>query len=302
MTKGLFHGLCAFPMTPANAEGHVDTSTLGKIIDRLVEVEVDSIGLLGSTGIYAYLNRDERRGAVRTASEAIGGRVPLMVGIGALRTDAAVLLARDAADEGADGLFMAPVAYTPLTEEEVYRHYATVACATDLPLCIYNNPSTTGFVFTGDLLSRLAALPNIAAVKMPLPGKVSLETELSGLRGKPAGALAIGYSGDWGMADAMLAGADAFYSVSGGILPREVLSMMRAAQAGDDVEVRRIDRAFQPLWTLFREFGSLRIVYVIARQLGLCDVAPPLPVLPLQDGDQRRVRDALAVITDLKVA
>ena len=297
MTKRLFHGLCAFPMSPANAEGHVDASALGKIIDRLVGAEVDTIGLLGSTGIYAYLNRDERRRAIRTASEVIGGRIPLMVGVGALRTDAAVLLARDAADEGVDALFMAPVAYTPLTDEEVYRHYVTVAGATDLPFCIYNNPGTTGFAFTTELLSRLAAVPNIGAVKMPLPSKVSIETEISDLRGASAGALAIGYSGDWGMADAMLAGADAFYSVLGGILPREVLGMVRAAQAGDHAEARRIDRAFQPLWALFREFGSLRIIYVIAKLLELHDGAPPLPILPIHGNDQARVRDALAVIT-----
>lgn len=302
MADRLFHGLCAFPMTPANAEGHFDTSALTKIIDRLVEADVDSIGLLGSTGIYAYLNRDERRRVVRTASRAIGNKIPLMVGVGTLRTDAAVLLARDAADEGADALFMAPVAYTPLTDEEVYRHYVTVASATDLPFCVYNNPGTTGFVFSVDLLSRLADVPNIGAVKMPLPSRISIETEISSLRGTPAGALAIGYSGDWGTADAMLSGADAFYSVLSGILPQEVLIMVRAAQAGNEAEVRRIDQAFQPLWALFREFGSLRIVYVIARQLGLCDVAPPLPLLPLQDGDQRRVLDALAVITSVEVA
>lgn len=297
MTRTLFHGLCAFPMTPADAEGHVDTLALARIVDRLVEAEVDSIGLLGSTGIYAYLSRDERRRAIRAASAVIGGRIPLMVGVGALRTDGAVLLARDAADEGADALFMAPVAYTPLTDEEVYRHYATVAGTANLPFCIYNNPGTTGFTFTSRLLSRLATIPNIDAVKMPLPGKVSIETEISELRGETAGALAIGYSGDWGTADAMLAGADAFFSVLGGVLPREILSLVRAAQAGDPIEARRIDRAFQPLWTLFSEFGSLRIVYVIASQLGLCDLAPPLPLLPLQESDRKRVRDALGVIT-----
>lgn len=297
MTRTLFHGLCAFPMTPADAEGHVEASAFARIIERLVTADVDSIGLLGSTGIYAYLTREERRRAIRTASDITSGRIPLMVGVGALRTDAAVCLARDAAEEGADALFMAPVAYTPLTEAEIYQHYATVAGSTSLPFCIYNNPSTTGFVFTGSLLSRLVTVPNIRAVKMPLPANVSVETELSDLRAKSAGALAIGYSGDWGAANAMLAGADAFYSVAGGILPREMLRMIRAAQSGDEVEVRRIDRSFKALWALFREFGSLRVVYVIARQMGLCDVAPPLPVLPLRDDAHTSIRDAVEEIT-----
>src|SRR3954463_6216345 len=118
-------------------------------------VGVDSIGLLGSTGTYAYLTRAERRRAVEAAAGCLGGRVPLIVGVGALRTDDAQDLARDAAAAGADGLLLAPVSYTPLTEEEVFQHFVSVAGATSLPLCIYNNPSTTPFTFSNAPVERL---------------------------------------------------------------------------------------------------------------------------------------------------
>lgn len=101
---------------------------------------VDSIGLLGITGIYAYLSRTERCCAIRAAVKTVGGKTPLIVGIGTLRTDDAQNLAHDVAAEGADGLLMAPVSYTPLTQEEAYQHYKAVAEVTSLPLCIYNNP------------------------------------------------------------------------------------------------------------------------------------------------------------------
>lgn len=57
-----FHGLSAFPLTPTDERGRVDTEVLGCLLERLCEVSVDSIGLLGSTGIYAYLTREEQRG------------------------------------------------------------------------------------------------------------------------------------------------------------------------------------------------------------------------------------------------
>lgn len=63
---------------------------------------------------------------------------------------------------------------------------------------------------------------------------------------------AIGYSGDWGCAEATLAGGDARYSVVAGLLPVPALRLMRAAQAGDAEETRRLDLAFQPLWALSR--------------------------------------------------
>jgi 4-hydroxy-tetrahydrodipicolinate synthase len=293
----LFRGLSAFPLTPADDRGHVDAHSLIRIIDRLVDANVDSIGLLGSTGIYVYLTREERRRAVQAAARVINGKVPLIVGVGALRTDDVIRLAKDAADEGADGLLLAPVSYAPLTDEEVYQHFVAVAAATDRPLCIYNNPSTTHFTFSAALLARLAGVQNIEAVKMPLPTKWSVAAELTGLRDTTMGKLAIGYSGDWGIADAILAGADAFYSGAAAILPREVLSLVRAAQVGNADEVRRIDAAFKPLWTLCKEFGGLRVFYVIARLLNLSDANPPLPILPLKRESERRIADALVAIT-----
>ena len=71
-------------------------------------------------------------------------------------------------------LLLAPVSYTPLRDAEVFQHYRAVAGASDLPLCIYNNPGTTHFNFSLELLQRLADIPTIKAVKMPLPvGKIA---------------------------------------------------------------------------------------------------------------------------------
>lgn len=288
----LFHGLSAFPITPADPHGRVDIAALQRLLDRLAVADVDSVGLLGSTGAYMYLAREERRRAVAAAKECLAGRTPVIVGVGALRTDEAVAMARDAAAEGADGLLLAPVSYTPLTEEEVYEHFAAVAAATGLPLCIYNNPSTTHFSFSEALLTRLAALPGIAAVKMPLAKDGDFAGELARLgAGRPD--FAVGYSGDWGAADALLAGAHAWYSVIGGLLPEPALRLVRAAQARDADLVRHIDERFHPLWTLFKDFGSLRVVYAAARILSLCEAEPPRPILPLKHADIRRVETAL---------
>lgn len=276
-----FVGLSAFPLTPMTADGCVQTDALGRVLDRLRRPDVGSVGLLGSTGAFAYLDRAERRRAVSVATEVLGGTVPLMVGIGALRTDEACALARDAADAGADAVLLPAVSYTPLTHDEAFAHYSAVAAATDLPLCIYNNPSTTHFTFQLGLLQRLAALPRIAAVKMPLPATGTVAEDLATLRGALPARFAIGYSGDWGCADALLAGADTWYSVIGGLLPDIALRLTAAAMAGDRAETQRIDASLAPLWTLFRAHGSLRVVHAMAQQMGLSDDHLPRPILPL---------------------
>lgn len=293
-----FHGLSAFPPTPADGDGRVHAEALARLVDRLCEAGVDSIGLLGSTGLYSYLGRDERRRAVRAAAECVRGRVPLTVGVGALRTDQAVELARDAELAGADALLMAPVSYTPLTQREAFEHYKAVAAASALPLCVYNNPGTTHFTFGLDLLDELSRLPTIRGVKMPLPADGDIAGDLARLRGRTD--LAVGYSGDWGMADAMLAGADAFHGVLAGVLPRPALRLVRAAQGGDAPEARRLDAAMAPLWDAFRAHGSLRVVYVLIEALGLGPAELPRPLLALAAADRDRVLAALEPVLALR--
>lgn len=296
----LFSGLSAFSITPTDASGRVDTAALARLLKRIASAGADSIGLLGSTGGYAFLSRDERRRAVEAAMESVGGKIPVIVGVGALRTDEAEALARDAKAAGADGLLLAPMSYTPLTEEEVFQHMASVAAAGGLPLCIYSNPGTTRFVFSDALIARLADLPGIAAIKMPLPADGDFRGELARLHAMTPAGFSIGYSGDWGAADSLLAGGNAWYSVAAGLLPAEARALTRAAMAGDRAEAERLAQAFQPLWSLFNEFGSFRVMYAIADLLGLCRVAPPRPILPLGSADVARVKAALESLEEAK--
>ncbi|CAN7503040.1 dihydrodipicolinate synthase family protein [Neorhizobium tomejilense] len=292
----LFHGLSAFPLTPTDTEGRVDAEALARFLERIHHAGADSIGLLGSTGGYAYLTKEERKRAVAVAVECIGGKTPLVVGVGALRTDDAQALARDAKAAGADGLLLAPMSYVPLNEDEVFQHFVAVAEAGELPLCIYNNPSTTRFTFSDSLIARLSEVSNVVAVKMPLAAGDDYAGELARLRQITPGRFTIGYSSDWGAADALLAGCDTWYSVAAGLLPGPALALTRAAQAGDIVEAARLNKAFEPLWTLFKRYGSFRVMFVIADLLDLAHIQPPRPVLPLPKDAEDDVRLALEMI------
>ncbi|MCC5961387.1 MAG: dihydrodipicolinate synthase family protein [Rhodobacteraceae bacterium] len=291
---GLFAGLSAFPLTPTDQAGRLKPDVLEKHLERIISANPASIGLLGSTGSYAYLSVAERKRTVRAAVQAVQGRIPLIVGVGALRTDEAAELAADAAAAGVQGLLLAPVSYQRLTDDEVYRHFATVAAAGGLPLCIYNNPGTTHFTFGHNLIARLSTLPNVEAVKMPLPADGDFAGELSALRSVTPDRFCVGYSGDWGAKNALLAGADGWFSVVAGLLPHAAANLTRAAMAGNAEEACRIDQAFDPLWRLFREFGSFRVMYAIAGHLDGDSIAPLMPVRPLDQKAGDRVRAALA--------
>ncbi len=292
----MFQGLSAFPVTPADGDGRVDVAALQVLLDRLKRAGVDSVGLLGSTGAYPYFTRGERRRAVEAAVECFGGTVPILVGIGALRTDEAEALARDACDAGADAGLLAPVSYAPLTEDEVFIHFEAVARVSDLPVCIYNNPGTTHFTVSAALIERLARVPNVVAVKNPAPDATAVGVHLRDLRSRVPAAFSLGYSVDWHAAEALLAGADAWYSVLAGTLPAPCLALVRAAQAGDQDGVRRLNAALEPFWGLFKRHSSFRVVHAAATILGVPNAVPPRPVLPLPAEAIRGIEQALGEI------
>mmetsp|Transcript_9734 Transcript_9734/g.19549 ORF Transcript_9734/g.19549 Transcript_9734/m.19549 type:complete len:326 (-) Transcript_9734:257-1234(-) len=301
----LISGLSAFPITPHSDSGVVDCNALATLVQRLVSANVDSIGLLGSTGSYAYLDRTERRRAIEAAAGVIAshsstttpeGRGPplLLVGVGHVRTSAAIDLARDAKEAGASAGLLAPVSYLALTDDEVFAHFVSVAEAVpEFPLVIYNNPGTTNFNFTPVLVRRLSALPSVVGLKNPASGDEHpvLVDRHRVLQEAVAPRLdfSIGSSVDWFAADSMLAGSDAWYSVAGGLFPKPCMAIVAAVQKGDAPEARRLNAELAELWALFTEFTSFRVIYAAANLMGLCDCAPPRPVLPLDEEQTARV-------------
>ncbi|WP_126977976.1 dihydrodipicolinate synthase family protein [Frigidibacter oleivorans] len=222
-------GLSAFPITPTDGRGRIDLDAFARLVARLAAAGVDSVGAMGSTGSYAYLDRAARAEALAVARAAAPG-VPLLAGVGAVALADVLRNARDAAEAGADALLLAPVTYQPLRPEEVLGLYRAVTAEAGLPVVLYNNPSTTHVTFTPDLIAAIAALPGLVSVKMPPnpdPGP-----EIAALRARLPAGCTLGYSGDAMAAGALLAGAEVWYSVLAGLFPEPCLRMVETALAG----------------------------------------------------------------------
>ena len=294
----MFTGLSAFPLTPMN-ERAIDEAAFARLVERLAAAGVASIGALGSTGSYAYLTRAERARVARLAV-AHAGEVPVIVGIGALRTREVLALAEDAEAAGASGVLLAPMSYQPLTDEEVFGLFEAVCRQVSVPLCVYDNPGTTHFTFSDELHGHIAALPNVASIKIPgVPADPAAARErVERLRARVPSEVTIGVSGDAFAATGLNAGCDAWYSVIGGLFPETALTITRAARAGDAEEARALAEALEPLWALFRRHGgSLRVVASAAELLGLAE-SPclPLPLRTLQGQERRQLAEVLEAL------
>ena len=290
----MFTGLSAFPLTPMTETG-IDEPAFIRLVTRLAASGVDSIGALGSTGSYAYLTRAERLRATQLAV-AHANDVPVMVGIGALRTRDVLLLAEDAQNAGVGAVLLAPVSYQKLTADEVFSHFETVTRNLSVPLCVYDNPTTTHFEFSDELHGRIAQLPNVASIKIPgVPADpVAAAQRVARLRALIPAHVTIGVSGDAFGATGMNAGCDAWYSVIAGLFPSEILAITRAAQAGDAQQATDLSERLRPIWTLFGRYGGQRVIAAAAELMGLAD-APCLllPVKALSGADRDQLEQLL---------
>ncbi len=189
----MFSGLCAFPLTPLHQQVF-DEKAFIRILARLTDAGVDSLGILGSTGSYAYLSREQRRRVVQVA-KAHAGSIPMMVGVGAIATNEVLRLVEDAQEAGADALLLPMMSYQPLSAEEIFAFYEEVCRHVSVPVCLYDNPRTTHVMLADELQGRIAALPAIASIKIPgLPAPQA--SEVAALRQHLPSRVTLGVSGD----------------------------------------------------------------------------------------------------------
>lgn len=295
----MFTGLSAFPLTPMN-ETNVNEQEFVGLIKRLTSAKVDSIGILGSTGSYAYLSLEER---MKVASLAVehAEETPIIIGIGSLRTKDVLRLAENSEKIGATAVLLAPISYQPLTESEVYNLFQTVNNSISLPICVYDNPGTTHFKFSDDLLGRISHLNNVKSIKIP-PVSSSLKAaqdRINKLRSLIANDVTIGISGDASAATGLIAGCDLWYSVIGGLFPNTALRLVEFAKQGKNDIALEYSENLEVLWNLFRKYGSLRVI-AAAAEIDKLASFPSLP-LPLQSlqGEDRKLLAGLIELLDL---
>ncbi len=294
----MFTGLSAFPLSPLGHDG-LDEPAFAGLMARLVAAQVDSICALGSTGNYAYLAADQRRRITQLAV-AHADHVPVVIGIGALTTDDVLAYAEHAQHAGADGLLLPPMSYQPLQAEEVFTLYESVSRMVDIPICVYDNPTTTHFEFSDELHAAIARLPNIGSIKIPgVPADPdAAAARIKDLKAQLPSGVTVGVSGDAFAARGLNAGCDAWYSVVGGLFPEAAQAITQAARAGQaDLATKYCD-ALAPLWQLYKQHGgSLRVIATAAEQLGLVGhECLPRPLHTLDDAGRRALADVLETL------
>ena len=159
------HGVYPYLVSPIDASGRIKTDVLGKLCDDLIKAGVHGLTPLGSTGEFAYLDREQRTAVVQTSIEAANKRVPVIAGVAATATDDAVEQAKHYQRLGADGILAILEAYFPVKDAQIESYFRAIADAVDIPVVLYTNPQFQRSDLSLDVIARLSAHPRIRYIK-----------------------------------------------------------------------------------------------------------------------------------------
>src|SRR5947208_2292307 len=145
--------------------GRVDEAAFRKLVSWQIAEGSHGLVPCGTTGESPTLSHEEHRRVIELCVEEAKGRVPVIAGAGSNATEEAIALTRHAKSVGADAVLSVTGYYNKPSQEGIYRHYAAIADAVDIPILVYNIPARAIVEISVETMGRLAKLTTIVGVK-----------------------------------------------------------------------------------------------------------------------------------------
>ena len=229
------------------------------------------------------MDAEEKREILAAAVEVVNGRVPVVSGVSEMTTEACCKFARDADAAGVDALMVLPaMVYVP-TEAELEAHFRQVAGASGLPIMLYNNPPAYRATITAKILSGLADLPTIVAIKESAPDTRRFTDMINAFGDRyvlMAGLDDVALEG-------LLLGARGWVSGLTSAFPEESVALVRELGRGNLSGALDIYRWFMPLLHLDAEHDLVQSIKLAEEVMGRGSERVRMPRMPLA-GERRR--------------
>ncbi|GBL58923.1 dihydrodipicolinate synthase [Pseudomonas citronellolis] len=287
-----FEGIYTPAITPLAADGQIDHSAFAEVLEYLIASKVHGIIIGGSTGEYYAHTAQERFDLAARAKDVINGRLPLIVGTGAIRTEDSVAYAKAAKEIKADALLVGSPPYALPTQQEIADHVLAVDAAADLPIMLYNYPARMGVDMGEEFFAAVAGCKNIVAIK-----------ESSGSTGQlhrlackhPRIALSCGWDDQaleffaWGARSWVCAGSN--------FIPSEHVALYQACVVENDfAKGRRIMAAMMPLMDFLEGGKFVQSIKYGCELAGLRSGGVRAPLKGMTEAEKAELKEIVAVL------
>lgn len=285
-----FEGIYTPAITPLAADGSIDKTAFAEVLEYLIEAKVHGIIIGGSTGEYYAHTPQERFELAAQAKDVIGGRLPLIVGTGAIRTEDSIEYAKAAKAIKADALLVGSPPYALPTERENAAHALAVDRAANLPIMLYNYPGRMSVSMGDDFFAAIAESKNFVAIKES-SGDMARVHKLA--RNYPQIALSCGWDDQaleffaWGARSWVCAGSN--------FIPREHVALYEACVIEKNFDKgRRIMSEMLPLMDFLEGGKFVQSIKYGCELSGLRSGGVRAPLQPLEAGEKAALQEIVA--------
>ena len=263
-----FNGVFPILITPFSNDGEIDLCSFKKIIEFMLEIDVDGITILGVLGESNRLIDSERDMIINEAVNVTAGKIPVVVGTSHSGTHATSLLSKRAEQLGASAVMIAPHAEPVTNGNSVMEMFEYVADHLTIPIVVQDHPASTRVHMSSDLLLRLVTeIPNIKCIKQeatPTPPKTRMVLSQLGRMGRNI-VILTGLGALYGQYD-LESGSNGF--MTGFAFPEVLQAMLLAKNSGNIEAMQILYKKFLPL-IVFEQQPGLAIRKEIYRLRGL---------------------------------
>ena len=167
MNTDFIKGIIPPVITPINDDETINENALRGHIDFMIAGGIHGILAFGSNSEFYMLEEDETETIMKIIIDQVKGRVPVYMGVGAIKTGKCIRLAKLGVKLGASGVSVLQPMFLKPTEDELYDHFKSIANSIpQTPMLIYNNPGRTGDPIPQAVAEKLAhSVSNIAGIK-----------------------------------------------------------------------------------------------------------------------------------------
>ena len=274
-------------VTPFRKDKAVDFEALDRLLDFHLENGTDYIVALGTTAETPTLSESEKSEIVSAVVRKIGGRMPIVMGVGGNNTAGVVQQLKTLNFDGVDAILSVTPYYNKPTQEGLFQHYRAISGASPRPVILYNVPGRTGVNLTAETTLRIASeCKNVVAIK---EASGNLDQIRAIIAGAPEGFKVI--SGDDATTiDIVESGGIGVISVFGNAYPKQMSDLVHDALKGKIDEARkRMKTHFDELFRLMFVDGNPAGVKCVLHEMGLIENELRLPLVPVTENTRKLI-------------
>ncbi|MBE6776018.1 MAG: N-acetylneuraminate lyase [Ruminococcaceae bacterium] len=282
-----------------DSEGNVSTEATKALVEFLIEKGVSGLYVGGSSGECIYLSVEERKKTLEAVMEVARGKIKIIAHVACNNTKDSCELAAHAQSVGADAIAAIPPIYFRLPEKAIAKYWNDIsAAAPDTDFVIYNIPQLAGVSLTLPLLDEMMKNPRVVAIKnssMPIQD-IQMFKRQAEMAGKD---IAVFNGPDEQFVGGRLIGADAGIGGTYAVMPEVFVEMNKAIESGDFDRARRLQNAAnEVIYTMCSAKGNMYAVAkaVLKMRTGKDFGSVRAPLLPLEQGDEKVVEKAFALV------